>query len=63
MNGLLKGKRTYITIAFAVLYLVASGLGWIEYNAQVKNTFELIALGFLRSALGNEEKPTTIITK
>lgn len=53
---LLKGKRTYLTVAVAVLYMVASSLGIVESNKQLLDAFELIALGFLRAAIKTEDK-------
>ena len=54
MNTLekLKGYRTYTTIALAIAYLIATKLGIVEYNETVKNSLELVSLGFIRAALG-----------
>lgn len=50
----LKGKKTYLTVGIAFAYIIASGAGFVENNPQIVNAFELIALTFLRSAIGKE---------
>lgn len=52
----LQGKKTYITIGVALVYLLAAKYGIVTESADVKTAFELIALGFIRSALGAPEK-------
>jgi len=56
----LQGKRTYITIGLAVAYLIAAKFGVVTENADVKTAFELVALGFIRAALG--VTPTKTVT-
>jgi hypothetical protein len=58
----IQGKRTYITIGLALAYLMATKFGVVTENADVKTAFELIALGFIRAALG-VPKGETVATK
>ena len=59
----LQGKKTYITVAAAFVYLLAAKFGLVEYNKNITDSLELIALAFLRSGIAGSSAPVPTTTE
>ena len=56
---LLQGKKTYFTVAIAILYVGGAYLGFWELNDEVLAVFGLSALAFLRAGIKKDATPAT----
>jgi hypothetical protein len=54
---LLQGKKTYFTVAIAILYVGGAYLGFWDFNDEVLAVFGLSALAFLRAGIKKEATP------